>query len=192
MTRESLADGTPGEAATRELLLYCHGFCAALDGHHRGEDRTLFPAVEAEHRELRAVLRQQDHSVIVHLIGGLRAAVDRTAPPEELDRHIEGIAAIMENHFRYEERQRHYQHTRTAADRAGHRSRRSGLRGRYSPPRPGRDRPQGLGRRRQPQGCRQHSPQGVPLRRRRPSHPSPAFPRGAGRSPSVAVDVWEA
>ncbi|MEU2604304.1 hemerythrin domain-containing protein [Streptomyces albus] len=107
VTRASLADGTPGEAATRELLLYCHGFCAALDRHHQGEDRTLFPAIAAAHPQLRPVLRslEQDHSVIAHLLGGLREAVDRAAPPDELDRHLEGIAALMENHFRYEERQ---------------------------------------------------------------------------------------
>ncbi|MFF8680914.1 hemerythrin domain-containing protein [Streptomyces sp. NPDC015237] len=107
VTRAALADGTPGEAATRELLLYCHGFCAALDGHHRGEDRTLFPAIAAAHPELRPVLRalEQDHSMIAHLLGGLQVAVDRTAPPEELDQHLEGIAAIMESHFQYEERQ---------------------------------------------------------------------------------------
>ncbi|XQE80598.1 hypothetical protein ACN24L_19175 [Streptomyces microflavus] len=43
--------------------------------------------------------------MIAHLLGGLSAAVDRAASPEELDRHLEGIAALMENHFRYEERQ---------------------------------------------------------------------------------------
>ncbi|KPC85438.1 cation-binding protein [Streptomyces sp. NRRL WC-3753] len=107
VTRASLAGGTPGEAAARELLLYCHGFCTALDGHHQGEDRTLFPAVAAAHPELRPVLRslEQDHSMIAHLLGALREAVDRAVPPEELDQHLEGIAAIMENHFRYEERQ---------------------------------------------------------------------------------------
>jgi len=107
VTRASLADGTAGESATRELLLYCHGFCTALDSHHEGEDRTLFPAIAKAHPELRPVLRslEQDHSMIAHLLGGLRAAVDRAAPPEELDQHLEGVAALMENHFRYEERQ---------------------------------------------------------------------------------------
>ncbi|WP_433528239.1 hemerythrin domain-containing protein [Micromonospora sp. CA-263727] len=92
---------------SRAVLLYCHGFCAALDGHHRGEDHTLFPAIEALHPELRPVLRQltQDHSMIAHLLAGLQAAVDRAAPAAELDRRLEGVAAIMENHFRYEERQ---------------------------------------------------------------------------------------
>jgi hypothetical protein len=89
-------------ASSVDLLLYCHGFCAALDGHHRGEDHTLFPAIRAAHPELEPVLRKltQDHSMIAHLLAGLRAA-----PATELDRHLEGVAALMENHFRYEERQ---------------------------------------------------------------------------------------
>jgi hypothetical protein len=107
VTRAALAEGVPGEAATRELLLYCHGFCAALDSHHRGEDRTLFPALAEAHPRLRPVLRalEQDHSAIAHLLGGLGAAAERAAPPDELARHLDGIAAIMESHFRYEERQ---------------------------------------------------------------------------------------
>ena len=107
VTRQALADGAAAEPATRELLLYCHGFCAALTGHHQSEDRTLFPAIAAAHPELRETLRylEQDHSMIEHLLSGLRAAVERAASPAELDRHLEGIAAIMESHFRYEERQ---------------------------------------------------------------------------------------
>jgi hemerythrin-like domain-containing protein len=107
LTRSAAAEGRPGGTATRDLLLYCHGFCAALDGHHRGEDHTLFPAIRAVHPELEPVLRYlaQDHSMIADLLAGLQAAVDRAAPVAELDRHIEGIAAIMESHFRYEERQ---------------------------------------------------------------------------------------
>lgn len=58
LTRAALDGGA--REATRDLLLFCRGFCAALAGHHEGEDRTLFPAV---------------------------------------------AAAIMESHFRYEERQ---------------------------------------------------------------------------------------
>jgi hemerythrin-like domain-containing protein len=107
LIRSGVAEGRSGEAATRDLLMYCHGFCAALDGHHRGEDHTLFPAIKAIHPELEPVLRNltQDHSTIAHLLAGLRAAVDRAAPATELDRHLDGVAAIMENHFRYEERQ---------------------------------------------------------------------------------------
>ncbi len=107
VTREAVRDGTSSEQASRDLLLYCHGFCAALDGHHQGEDRALFPAIEAAHPQLAPVLRAltQDHSMISHLLQGLRGAVDRSASPAELDQHLEGVAAIMENHFRYEEKQ---------------------------------------------------------------------------------------
>ena len=106
LTREAFEDGGDVHGATRELLLYCHGFCVALDEHHRAEDRTLFPAIEAGNPQLALVLRslQQDHSMIAHLLTGLREATDSAAPPDELARHVEGVAAIMESHFRYEER----------------------------------------------------------------------------------------
>src|SRR5690606_23626590 len=96
-----------GQAPGRDLLLFCHGFCTALNRHHEGEDRELFPVIAAEHPELRDTLRylEQDHSMIAHLIGGLQAAMESTASPAELARHLDGIAAIMESHFRYEERQ---------------------------------------------------------------------------------------
>lgn len=107
MTRQAVAVGEPPPAATRELLLFCHGFCAALTAHHEGEDRDLFPAIAERHPELREALGQlrQDHSMIAHLLSGLQAAVARAAAQDELDQHLEGIAAIMESHFRFEERQ---------------------------------------------------------------------------------------
>ncbi|MGC3955762.1 MAG: hemerythrin domain-containing protein [Propionicimonas sp.] len=107
VTRQALEEGVPGQPLPRDLLLFCHGFCTALTGHHQGEDRELFPAIGAAHPELRDTLRklQQDHSMIEHLIQGLQAALQRAVPPSELEGHLEGIAAIMESHFRYEERQ---------------------------------------------------------------------------------------
>lgn len=107
LTRTALAEGTAAEPATRELLLFCHGFCTALDGHHQAEDRHLFPAIAEQYPHLRDTLRYltQDHSMIAHLISGLNESVARASSPGELDRHLEGIAAIMESHFRYEERE---------------------------------------------------------------------------------------
>jgi hemerythrin-like domain-containing protein len=107
VTRQALAAGESADLATRDVLLFCHGFCAALEAHHKGEDRDLFPAIAAQHPQLRDTLYylQQDHSMISHLLGALQEAVDRSASPAELDRHLEGVAAIMESHFRYEERQ---------------------------------------------------------------------------------------
>lgn len=95
------------QMAGSELLLYCRGFCTALDEHHRGEDRSLFPAIQAAHPELAPVLRslEQDHSMIDYLLTALLSAVDEGAALPEIDRHLDGVGAIMENHFAYEERQ---------------------------------------------------------------------------------------
>ena len=94
-------------AAHRDLLLYCHGFCVTLGAHHRGEDSALFPELRARHPELDATISklEQDHSMIAHLLGALDDAVQRSDEPAALARHLEGLSAIMESHFRYEERQ---------------------------------------------------------------------------------------
>lgn len=107
VTREAVDRGDPAETPARELLLFCHGFCTALDAHHTGEEHTLFPAIAAERPDLAPVLQalEQDHSMIAHLLGALQAAVDARSSVDELAGHLEGIAAIMESHFRYEERQ---------------------------------------------------------------------------------------
>jgi hypothetical protein len=98
VTRQALSAGVSAELASRDLLLFCHGFCTALTAHHEGEDRDLFPAIAEQRPELRETLYylQQDHSMITHLLAGMRAAVARAAPPAQLERHLEGVAAIME------------------------------------------------------------------------------------------------
>jgi len=107
VVRETLTDGREVPTPQRDLLLFCHGFCTSLDGHHVGEDRVLFPALAEERPDLVPVLRQleQDHAMIAHLIGGLRRAIDDGGTVQDLERHLDGIGAIMESHFRYEERQ---------------------------------------------------------------------------------------
>jgi hemerythrin-like domain-containing protein len=106
-TRAALHVGDAPADAASELLLYCIGFCTALDGHHRSEDTTLFPALRAEHPELDAAIDKlmQDHSMLSHLLADLRAAAERDDDAETIERHLDGIGAIMESHFRFEERQ---------------------------------------------------------------------------------------
>ena len=106
-TRASLEAGTAAPAATSELVLYCIGFCTALDGHHAAEDRTLFPALRAQHPHLGPVIDKlmQDHSMLAHLLAGLRSATESGADTSSIGRHLDGIAAIMESHFRFEERE---------------------------------------------------------------------------------------
>ena len=106
-TREAIADGEATPDATSELVLYCIGFCAALDGHHGAEDRALFPALRAERPELGGVIDKlmQDHSMLAHLLASLRTAAERGDDAASIGRHLDGIAAIMESHFRFEERE---------------------------------------------------------------------------------------
>jgi len=106
-TREALAEGESAPDATSELVLYCIGFCAALDGHHGAEDRALFPALRVEHPELGGVIDKlmQDHSMLAHLLASLRTAAERGDDAASIGGHLDGIAAIMESHFRFEERE---------------------------------------------------------------------------------------
>ena len=43
IAQDAAAEGGSVETASRDLLLFCHGFCTALTGHHVAEDRELFP-----------------------------------------------------------------------------------------------------------------------------------------------------
>ncbi|GAA4899827.1 hemerythrin HHE cation binding domain-containing protein [Stackebrandtia albiflava] len=105
LARTALDEGDEFEDASRDLLLYCRGFCSALTGHHRSEDRELFPLIVRARPDLRPVIAAltQDHNMIDHLIGGLEKAVAAGITPEEAHRHLDGIEAVMETHFRYEE-----------------------------------------------------------------------------------------
>ncbi|MCI1017489.1 hemerythrin domain-containing protein [Microbacterium sp. C5A9] len=106
-TRAALEDGADAPDAASDLALFCIGFCSALDGHHRSEDRALFPALREEHPELGDVVDalMQDHSMLTHLLGGLRTAVEGGESSDVIARHLDGVGAIMESHFRFEERE---------------------------------------------------------------------------------------
>jgi hemerythrin-like domain-containing protein len=88
-------------------LLYCHGFCAALNGHHVSEGEALFPELSTRHPRLRSTIAKlaQDHEMIASLLTQFSHALAASATPDELVRHLDGLSAIMESHFNYEERQ---------------------------------------------------------------------------------------
>nr|WP_314842882.1 hemerythrin domain-containing protein [uncultured Microbacterium sp.] len=106
-TRDALDRGADAPDAARELALFCIGFCAALDSHHLSEDRALFPALREAHPEFGTVIDalMRDHSMLAHLLGALRTAVEGGESTASIEGHLEGIGAIMESHFRYEERE---------------------------------------------------------------------------------------
>ena len=105
IAQDAAADDAAASARS-DLLLFCHGFCVALDGHHTGEDGVLFPELLARHPELGKTIAalEQDHAMIGTLIQQFETAISTSAGTHALARHLEGIAAIMESHFRYEER----------------------------------------------------------------------------------------
>ncbi|MEU5884685.1 hemerythrin domain-containing protein [Spirillospora sp. NPDC047279] len=106
-------DGTG--ARPRELRAHCLTFCSALERHHTGEDGTAFPALAERFPELRPVIEKlvQDHDLIsgiLHrieeLVGGLEAARELgEAEAAKVRGELDGLAAIMESHFTFEERQ---------------------------------------------------------------------------------------
>jgi hemerythrin-like domain-containing protein len=106
VTRDALDRGDAGPVGA-DLLLYCHGFCAALSGHHLSEDAALFPELSTRYPGLRSTIAKlaQDHAMIAALLTQFSQAVTEPATPDELMRHLDGLSAIMESHFSYEERQ---------------------------------------------------------------------------------------
>lgn len=66
----------------------------------------MFPALLNEHPELADVVTslKRDHDMLSHLLGELQNALSAGSDRAILDRHLDGIEAVMETHFRYEER----------------------------------------------------------------------------------------
>ncbi|CAM3545132.1 hemerythrin domain-containing protein [Stackebrandtia soli] len=105
LARMSLDGGDEEAGLSDDLLLFCRGFCSALTGHHRSEDGSLFPEVVERRPDLAPVIAKltQDHNMIDHLIGGLEKALSEKVSPEVAHQHLDGIEAVMETHFRFEE-----------------------------------------------------------------------------------------
>ncbi|WP_188194131.1 hemerythrin domain-containing protein [Nonomuraea sp. SYSU D8015] len=102
--------GTP----PRGLRTHCLTFCTALERHHTGEDDGAFPALAARHPELAPVLDKlrEDHHLVAGILRRIRELVEGLTPetgadPQEARRvrgELDGLRAIVESHFSYEER----------------------------------------------------------------------------------------
>ncbi|MFI2611204.1 hemerythrin domain-containing protein [Kitasatospora sp. NPDC018619] len=116
--RRRLADlraglGRPAPEHGGELLTHCLAFCTALTTHHRGEDDGLFARLLDERPDLAPTVGRlvEDHGLVTGILTRVRELADRaaaTAPTgaalEAIGRELDGLAAIMESHFAYEER----------------------------------------------------------------------------------------
>ncbi|MBM6401147.1 hemerythrin domain-containing protein [Phycicoccus sonneratiae] len=104
--RDGLDPSTGASALASDPVTRCRTFCGVLDTHHRREDDTLFPWLLATRPDLADVVERltQDHRAVATLLADLARACDDEAAPAVLVRHLEGLDAIMESHFRFEER----------------------------------------------------------------------------------------
>jgi hemerythrin HHE cation binding domain-containing protein len=97
--RDLLDDLRDGIHPTDEPAVHCLAFCDAVTEHHTDEDDNVFPLLVERHPELRDFLAalRRDHVIIAGMIGRLRAGAE---PAETLS----GLAAVLETHFRGEEK----------------------------------------------------------------------------------------
>ncbi|WP_030244723.1 hemerythrin domain-containing protein [Streptomyces sp. NRRL S-350] len=108
------------------LLTHCLAFCTALTNHHQGEDDGLFAQLLLERPDLAPTVAKlvEDHGFISAILARVRelaeladlaaraapaAGSSDTGPPGPADlaaigRELDGLAAIMDSHFAYEER----------------------------------------------------------------------------------------
>ena len=98
-----------GTAAGQDLLSHCLSFCTAIHAHHTGEDSQLLPALRAAAPELAPVIDNlmQDHALVAGLLRQVAELLARPGPPPgagTLVRELDGLTAILESHFSYEER----------------------------------------------------------------------------------------
>jgi hemerythrin-like domain-containing protein len=110
--REDVGAYLDGGERPRDLRAHCLTFCSALSRHHTGEDGGVFPALAERVPELRPVLEElmYDH----HMVAGILRSVeellgDLTGEPEPAEAQgvraeLDGLAALLESHFGYEEK----------------------------------------------------------------------------------------
>jgi Hemerythrin HHE cation binding domain len=101
--REQLADTRTSPGKT--LTAHCLAFCAALTAHHQGEDAGMFTDLLRERPDLADTVRKlvEDHEMISSILTRVAELSGRTAD-SAIELELDGLTAIMENHFRYEER----------------------------------------------------------------------------------------
>jgi hypothetical protein len=111
--RQEAADGAglrgAHTAIGEDLLSHCLSFCAAIQAHHTGEDSQLLPALRAAVPELGPVIDHlsEDHALVAAILRQVRELVTPgkvPSRPEALVRELDGLVAILESHFGYEER----------------------------------------------------------------------------------------
>jgi hemerythrin-like domain-containing protein len=102
-------DSVRRDSVPRDLLSHCLSFCTTIHTHHTGEDQQLFPALRAAAPELTPIISklEEDHVLVAGILRQLRDLLTTrpVAPdPATLQRELDGLTAILESHFSFEER----------------------------------------------------------------------------------------
>ena len=111
LRQQAVADTGPvaaDPALPEDLLSHCLSFCTAIHAHHSGEDR-LLPALCAAAPELAPVIDNliEDHDLVAGILRRIRELLtpgQTPSGPGALIRELDGLTAILESHFSYEER----------------------------------------------------------------------------------------
>src|SRR6478735_7697755 len=90
------------------------GFCRALQAHHTGEDDGLFAALRAERPDLGPMLDKlaEDHHLVAGILTRVAVLAEEASETSEasgarrtrLVGELDGLMAIMDSHFAFEER----------------------------------------------------------------------------------------
>jgi hemerythrin-like domain-containing protein len=94
------------------LRTHCLAFCSAVTRHHTGEDGGAFPALATQFPELRPTIDElvRDHDMVAGILRELGQLLDGlTEQPDEAEAdrvraELDGLTALLESHFRYEEK----------------------------------------------------------------------------------------
>ncbi len=109
--RQLRSDLGTTKVASDDLLTHCLSFCSVLTAHHIGEDRGMFNELLRARPDLESVIANlvHDHQMIAAILNSVHAlsieAMDATTDRAAMiGRELDGLAAIVESHFGYEER----------------------------------------------------------------------------------------
>jgi Hemerythrin HHE cation binding domain len=99
--QDAAAAGELPDRDGRPLLAHCAAFCSALTRHHTGEDAHVLPALAEQFPDLAPIVAKlaEDHQLIGMVIGRIEAAGTPWLAGE-----LDGLAAVVESHFAFEER----------------------------------------------------------------------------------------
>ncbi len=92
----------------RDLKAHCMTFCSAVSRHHKGEDGGGFLVMAEKFPQLRPALDElsRDHVIVADVLRKLESlTVDPDpADPVRVRAELDGLAALLESHFAYEEK----------------------------------------------------------------------------------------